>query len=132
MEERARRHEVGEHLREPRLEREEVEGEGVERDDVRQHVAADLARDAARLDTSLEHREEVGLGPARRERCLAIEEHQLLHEEARELGSGLVHREDAAEDVLELTEEIEPLGQRLERERRHATHSILEHHRDEA
>lgn len=80
------------------------------------------------------------LGEAAEERAIdlrahllggGLREHQLAHEDPRELGLRLVEREERVEDVERLVHQRGPGGQRGERARDGLAEAVLEDERDE-
>lgn len=122
---------AGERAAEPGDERDDVVSEPSARDELGRDARRELTGTHAQLDPLAQAREErpvdrVAHAPGRRPG-----EHQLAHEDARELRLRRVEREEHTEDVLGLVCDAASLRQRLERSLDGAIEAVLEDERDE-
>lgn len=116
---------------EPCDERDDVEPEPDPRDDLGGHVRGELAGGDAQADPIAQASEERTIDSVADPRGGRTREHQLAHEDARELGLRRVEREEGPEDVLGLVGDRAALRHRVERRVDGGGQAVLEDERDE-
>lgn len=122
---------AGQAAAEPRDQDDDVETEPHAGDDVGRNVSRERAPRHVQGDPLAEAVEERAIDRVTHARGGGTREHQLAHEDARELGLRCVEREERTEHVLGLVGDRGALGQRLEGAADGVREAVLEHERDQ-